>query len=87
MTTHTHHRYGPIAYYALVTAAALAPDPDTRQVHRTAMCIVVYLVTRQLATIATYLQLYDWLLAAHKGVISSPRGRGRVLSVDIHAFI
>ena len=50
--------YAPIAFDALVTVAGSAPDEDIRT----------------LATIITYLQLFDWILGAHKGTEWSTRG-------------
>ena len=50
--------YAPIAFNALVTVAGSAPDEDIRT----------------LATIITYLQLFDWVIGAHKG---------RVLHLDV----
>jgi hypothetical protein len=54
--------YGPIAYAPLITVAALAPDPE------------VATLARMVAT----LQLFDWALASHRGVLGSPRGRATV---------
>ena len=51
--------YAPIAFNPLVTVAGIARDEDIRT----------------LAAIVTILQLMDWTLAAHRGVIGSPRGR------------
>ena len=45
------HTYAPIAYNPLVTVAALAPDQEVKT----------------LAEMITFLQLFDWILAAHKG--------------------
>ena len=50
--------YAPIAFNPLVTVAGIARDEDIRT----------------LAAIVTILQLMDWTLAAHRGVIGSPRG-------------
>ena len=43
--------YAPIAYNPLVTVAALAPDKEVKT----------------LAEMITFLQLFDWILSAHKG--------------------
>ena len=51
--------YAPIAFNPLVTVAGIGADADIRT----------------LATITLYLQLFDWILASHKSVIGSPRGR------------
>ena len=51
--------YGPIGFCPLVTVAALAPDDEIKT----------------MAEIVSFLQLYDWILSAHRGVIGSPRGR------------
>merc|ERR1719500_1906367 len=72
--------YAPIAFDALVTVAGIAPDDDIRT----------------LASIISFLQLYDWTLASHQGVIGSPRGRayegGKLLedgpiSQSIHSIL
>ena len=72
--------YAPIAFNALVTVAGSAPDEDIRT----------------LATIITYLQLFDWIIGAHKGDIGTPRGRayesGKLLengasSQSIHSML
>ena len=43
--------YAPIAYVPLVTVAALAPDQEVKT----------------LAEMISFLQLFDWILASHKG--------------------
>ena len=42
--------YAPIAFNPVVTVAGIGPDDDIRT----------------LATIVTYLQLFDWILASHR---------------------
>ena len=51
--------YSPIAFNPLVTVAGIAADNDIKT----------------MATIIVYLQMFDWIFASHKGVISTPRGR------------
>ena len=45
--------YAPIAFNPVVTVAGIAPDNDIKS----------------LATIITYLQLFDWIIGSHKGII------------------